>query len=124
MYALFSGNISAGTLPAAEGVTQAIPVQSPVPEGRIRIRGHLLVTGNASAGTITIRIRQGTTTGGTQVYTTGALTAAVSAALSIPFEFEDDTNWINGAGQYVITSVDSAGAGTVNGGYVAVEVIP
>lgn len=122
MFVLADTAIASGALPAAEGIIQSLVADAEEPTA-VRIRGHVLVTGNATAGTITIRIRQGSVTG-TQVYTSGALSAAASAVLSIPFDVKDTSNYAATGGTYELTAVDSAGAGTVNGGYLAVEVIP
>lgn len=121
---LNSQNIGSGVLPAAEGVIASISqTLGGAHAQRLRIRGHLLVTGNAGAGTITLRLRQGSLTGA-QIYTTGALTAAAAATLAIPFEYEDGSDWIYANSLWVLTAIGSAGAGTFNGGYMALELVP
>ena len=120
---LTSVNISSGAIPASEGVIQSLVAVTVAPDGRVRIRGHVNVTGNASAGTITVNVRRGTTISGLQVYTSGAITYGAAATGQIVFEAEDDANWVFTNGNYVITAADSAGAGTLNGGYVEIEIL-
>lgn len=82
--------------------------------GGFRINGVLSFTGNASASTVTIKVRQGVGTSGTTVYTSPAITVAAGAVMTVPYDCQDLTD---GANTYTVTATFSgapANSGTVN----------
>ena len=88
------------------------------------IQGVVNGTGNASASTITVKVRQGSnTTTGTQVGTTGAVGVAAGAVFSIPFAFLDASAASAGVTNYSVTTTASAaqGASGAMTGAVSVE---
>lgn len=76
--------------------------------GGFRINGVLTFTGNASASTATIKVRQGSGTSGTTVYTSPALTVAAAAVVALPFDCIDT---VQGANQYTVTLTASGAPG-------------
>lgn len=94
--------------------------------GGTRVNGMLSFTGNATASTLVIKVRQGSGTGGTVVYTSPAITVAAGAVMAVPFDCQD---LVQGATQYTVTATFSgapAASGAVNAtialadvGYVA-----
>ena len=69
-----------------------------------RINGIVSFTGNASASTVTIKVRQGVGTSGTTVYTSGAVTVAAGAVMTVPYDCQDTTQ---GTNTYTITATFS-----------------
>lgn len=74
------------------------------------LTGVLTATGNGSASTITVKIRQGSGTGGTTVYTSPAITVAAAAVVSIPYSALDTTAASVGVAQYTVTATASLAA--------------
>lgn len=82
--------------------------------GGFRLNGVLTFTGNASASTATVKVRQGSGTSGTTVYTSPAITVAAGAVVAVPFDCQDLTA---GAEQYTVTltaSLAPGNSGAVN----------
>ena len=87
------------------------------------MRGVVTFTGNASASTCTIKVRQGSnTTSGTAVYTSPAITVAAGAVVSIPFAVLDQSAAGTGVANYSVTQTNSGAAGNSGAitGYVEV----
>lgn len=125
---VISAPIASGTLAASETAIATLVAPSVYPLARSRIRGHVNLTGNATAGTVTLRVRQGSATG-TLLYTAVASVVA-SGKWQIVFEVEDTSGWMwpgstpSADNQtYVITAVHSVGTGTIDGGYACVEAL-
>ena len=97
-----------GFVPAA-GSTNSV-------SGGVVIRGVIILTGNAVAGTVTVKIMRN---GNQQVDSTSSqpLTLAAGQVIAIPFEFTDRLNpQVNNQWFYTIT-VNPSQAGTVNKAY-------
>lgn len=83
--------------------------------GGFRLSGMLAFTGNASASTVTIKVRQGTGTSGTVIYTSPAITVAAAAVMAVPYDCQDTTQGVN---TYTVTATFSgapAASGAVAG---------
>lgn len=97
---------------------------NPSNNDNIGIRGSLYLTGNASASTVTIKVRQGSGTGGTVVFTSPALTVAAAAVVSLSYDALDTSP--GSTTQYTVTMTASAApgnSGNVTGTLVAFPVI-
>lgn len=91
-------------------VTTPVVAASPTGGQGNVITGVLTFTGNASASTVTIKVRQGSGTGGTTVYTSPAITAAAAAVMSVPFATLDTAAASTGVSQYTVTATASLAA--------------
>jgi hypothetical protein len=91
-------------------VTSPLVAATPVGGQGNLISGNLTFTGNASASTVTIKVRQGSGTGGTTVYTSPAITVAAAAVMDIPFFALDATAASAGVSQYTVTATASGAA--------------
>ncbi|HEY1213256.1 MAG TPA: hypothetical protein VGE93_06455 [Bryobacteraceae bacterium] len=80
----------------------------------MKISGMINFSGNASASTVTLKVRQGTGTSGTVVWTSPALTVAAAAVAQLPYEAQD---LVQGVATYTLTATFSAApaVATVNG---------
>jgi hypothetical protein len=121
---LYSVNIGSQSILTSETILATLPVSTPNALGRVRIRGHLNMQAGASTSSFTVIVRQGTTTSGTQIYSSGAISSGATSIRPGVFEVEDDTNWIQNPGQYVVTCTAASGSGTCLSGYATVELIP
>lgn len=74
------------------------------------IHGMLSFTGNASASTLTIKVRQGSGVSGTTVYTSPAITVAAAAVMAVPFYALDTSAASAGVAQYTVTATASLAA--------------
>lgn len=83
------------------------------------IEGMLNVTPGTSTTAVVVKVRQGSTTAGTQVGTSMTHTLAAAANGSIPFAVEDAAPVANAGNVYCVTLTQTAGAaaGTVNYAY-------
>ena len=91
----------------------------------IRVSGNYNVTPGTAATSVTMRLRQGTTTGGTQVG--GAQQTQVIAAdpQTISFSFQDTTGYLQQPGgpfPYVITAQQAAATGNATSNMIETEV--
>lgn len=91
-------------------VTTPIVAATPVGGQGNVISGILTFTGNASASTVTIKVRQGSGTGGTTVYTSPAITVAAAAVMDVPFLALDTAAASAGVSQYTVTATASLAA--------------
>lgn len=91
-------------------VTSPIVASTPVGGQGNLISGNLTFTGNASASTVTIKVRQGSGTGGTTVYTSPAITVAAAAVADIAFFALDTSAESVGVSQYTVTATASLAA--------------
>lgn len=107
---------------AAEGVilTCAALPSDAVPGTPVRISGYINITAGTSTTAVVVKIRQGSTTGGTQVGNSITHTLAAGATASIYFDVIDNSQISTG---YCITGTQTAGAanGTVNDASITVE---
>lgn len=127
VYGPVAATISATDSGTSETVVATTPTISSAAAGGAgySIRGVISFTGNASASTATIKVRQGSnTTSGTAVYTSPALTVAAAAVVSIPFAALDLTAAATGVSNYSITLTNSAAAGASGAITGYVEVMP
>lgn len=127
VYGPIAMNISGTDSGTSETVVATTPTMSSAPAGGAgyAVRGFVSFTGNGSASTATIKIRQGAnTTSGTTVYTSPAVTVAAAAVVAIPFGVLDQTAAGTGLSNYSITLTASGAPGNSGaiGGYV--EVMP
>lgn len=127
VYGPISMNISGTDSGTSETVIATTPTMSAAPAGGAgySIRGVVSFTGNASASTATIKVRQGAnTTSGTAVYTSPAITVAAAAVVSIPFGVVDQSAAGTGLSNYSVTLTASGAPG--NSGAITgyVEVMP
>ncbi|HWV47411.1 MAG TPA: hypothetical protein VN039_15545 [Nitrospira sp.] len=127
VYGPVAANIAATNTGTTEAVIATTPTISSAPAGGAgySVRGVVTFTGNASASTCTLKVRQGSnTTSGTAVYTSPAITVAAGAVVSIPFACLDLTAAGTGVANYSVTQTNSGGAG--NSGTIVgyVEVMP
>lgn len=100
---------NSGTTEAVIGTTPTMSAVDPGGAGYV-IHGVLSFTGNASASTCTIKVRQNSSTG-TVVYTSPALTVAAAAVVTLSFFGVDASAEAGGVTNYVITQTNSAAAG-------------
>ena len=112
------------TLTAATEVVVIVKVVESSPgggaaQGRV-IRGVLNATGGATGGAWSLKVRQGSTTSGTQVGTTDTITFPATTTISIPFSKQDLS--AQGAGTYCVTLTAAGSNGTMNDGCLEVEV--
>lgn len=127
VYGPVAANIVATDSGTTETVVATTPTISVAPAGGAgyAVRGVISFTGNASASTATIKVRQGAnTTTGTAIYTSPAITVAAGAVVSIPFAALDQTAAATGVSNYSVTLTNSAAAaasGAISG---YVEVMP
>lgn len=105
-------NISATNSGTGEAAIATTPTMSSVYPGGAGylIHGVVQFTGNASASTTTLKIRQNSSTG-TTVFTSSAITVAAGAVVCIPFLYVDYTATAGGVANYVLTQTNSAAAG-------------
>lgn len=96
----------------AETAMVTTPVVSAAPVGGQGnyISGNLTFTGNASASTCVIKVRQGSGTAGTTVYTSPAVTVAAAAVMNLPFACLDASAASAGVAQYTVTATASLAA--------------
>lgn len=125
VYGPVAANISATNSGTSEAVLATTPTVASTPAGGggYSIKGVVTFTGNASASTCVIKVRQGAnTTSGTAVYTSPAITVAAAAVVSIPFAVQDITAAGTGVANYSVTQTNSAAAGASGAitGYVEV----
>jgi len=104
--------VGASTGFTAETAMATSPLVATVPVGGQGnyISGILTFTGNASASTVTIKIRQGSGTSGTTVYTSPAITVAAAAVMDVAFAALDTTAASAGVSQYTVTATASLAA--------------
>jgi hypothetical protein len=104
--------VGASTAFTAETAMVTSPLVSSAPVGGQGnyISGVLTFTGNASASTCVIKVRQGSGVAGTTVYTSPAVTVAAAAVMSIPFAALDTTAAAVGVAQYTVTATASLAA--------------
>lgn len=95
----------------AEAVLATTPTVSSAPVGGQGnyISGVVAGTGNASASTVTLRVRQNSLTG-TVVYTSPAVTVGAAGVFSIPFAALDTAAASAGVANYVVTATASLAA--------------
>lgn len=103
--------VGASTGFTAETVMATTPTVSTVAVGGQGnyIAGVLTFTGNASASTCVIKVRQNSISG-TTVYTSPAVTVAAAAVMSIPFAALDTAAAGAGVANYVVTATASLAA--------------
>jgi hypothetical protein len=89
------------------------------PQGRV-IHGYVNVLSGATGGAYTLKVRQGTTTAGTQVGTSDTITLPATTNMSIPFSKQD--NSAAGAGSYCVTLTAAGSNGTMEDGCLEIEV--
>jgi hypothetical protein len=100
-------------------VTTPLVAASPVGGQGNVISGMLSFTSNASASVVVIKIRQGSGTGGTTVYTSPAYTTAAAQVIAIPFAALDTSAAATGVAQYTVTAnATLAGTAAVCTAYV------
>jgi len=104
--------VGASTAFTAETAMATSPLVSTVPVGGQGnyIAGILTFTGNASASTVTIKVRQGSGVSGTTVYTSPAITVAAAAVMDVPFACLDTSAAAAGVSQYTVTATASLAA--------------
>jgi hypothetical protein len=116
-------NISATNTGTTEAVVATSPTVASTPAGGAgyMVEGVVTFTGNASASTCTLKIRQNSVSG-TTVYTSPAITVAAAAVVSIPIGQLDLSAAASGVANYVITQTNSAAAGASGAvtGYIKV----
>ncbi len=95
----------------AEAVMATTPTVSSAPVGGQGnfIQGVLTGTGNGSASTVVVKVRQNSLSG-TTVYTSPAITVAAAAVFSIPFAALDTSAAVTGVANYVVTATASLAA--------------
>lgn len=104
--------VGASTAFTAETAMVTTPIVAATPvggQGNV-ISGTLSFTGNASASTVTIKVRQGSGTSGTVVYTSPAITVAAAAVAQIGFCGVDSSAASVGVAQYTVTATASLAA--------------
>lgn len=104
--------VGASTAFTAETAMVTTPIVAATPvggQGNV-ITGVLTFTGNASASTVTIKVRQGSGTGGTTVYTSPAITVAAAAVMDIAYIALDTAAASVGVSQYTVTATASLAA--------------
>lgn len=84
------------------------------------ITGNVVLQGNAAASTVVLKIVQGTSTGGTAVYTSPSITVAAGAVVSLSVTGIDTTQ--GGVSQYSIVVTPSAATQAVTGGVATISV--
>jgi hypothetical protein len=119
------GNIANGALPGSEGSIATIAANPT--SAKVRVHGHVICQCSSTAGTVTLRLRQGSVTG--NIVYINTVSHVSSEQKAIPFEVEDDSGWITQAnpgtnGLYVLTAADSGGTGLLNGGTIYLESVP
>jgi hypothetical protein len=104
--------VGASTGFTAETAMAVTPLVSSAPVGGQGnyISGILHFTGNASASTCVIKVRQGSGVSGTTVYTSPAVTVAAAAVMDIPFAALDTSAASAGVAQYTVTATASLAA--------------
>lgn len=91
----------------------------------VKVNGFINVTAGTAATLATIRVREGSGTGGTLVYETEPFTVAAGSEYQVPYEALDATGFASGAGaQWTVTIQFTAATGnsTVNGASINVSV--
>lgn len=118
-------NLSAtvgGTTETAVGSTEPFTSSQSAGNG-CRVNGIVSFTGNASASTVTLKVRQGVGIGGTTVYTSPAITVAAAAVMSVPYDCIDTSAQNTpGIAAYTVTATFSlapGAAGAVTGTILA-----
>jgi hypothetical protein len=99
-------------VPAAEtavwtSIAESVGVE-PNNQG-LRIRGVLTLTGNASASTVVIKVRQGSGVAGATVYTSPALTVGAAGVAALAFDCLDAAP-VQGNNIYTVTATPSLAA--------------
>lgn len=112
VYGPIAANFSATNSGTSETVLATTPTMSSASPGGAgyAIEAVVYFTGNASASTSTFKIRQNTSSG-TTVFTSGAITVAAAAVVTIPIAYVDYTALAGGVADYVLTQTNSAAAG-------------
>lgn len=111
------------TSETAAVVTPALPVSPPGAATGIVIRGNINFTAGTGATFVTIRVRQGSGTGGTAVYTGTPVTVVAAAVYDLAFEAIDTS--LVPASQYTVTVTQTAasGNGTVNQAEIETDLV-
>lgn len=122
-YAQIGAAVTATT--TAETVAAVLPPDSnllPDAIGRV-VRGYLNITTGAGTTAVVIRVRTGTTTGGTLVGAANTHTLAAGASASIPFSEIDTAAAAPANNQYCVTFQQTAATanGTANDGAIVLE---
>lgn len=104
--------VGASTGFTAETAMATTPLVSAAPVGGQGnyISGILTFTGNASASTVVVKVRQGSGVAGTTVYTSPAITVAAAAVMDVPFAALDTAAASAGVSQYTVTATASLAA--------------
>jgi hypothetical protein len=104
--------VGASTAFTAETAMATSPQVSSAPVGGQGnyITGILTFTGNASASTVTVKVRQGSGITGTTVYTSPAITVAAAAVMDVPFAALDTAAAAAGVSQYTVSATASLAA--------------
>lgn len=113
--------VGVSTAFTAETAMVTTPIVSAAPvggQGNL-VQGVLTFTGNASASTVVIKVRQGSGVAGTTVYTSPAVTVAAAAVAAVPFMALDSAAAATGVAQYTVTATASLAA---TGGVASVTV--
>ena len=126
---LVDNNVVGTSTGTTEAVTAALPFDSPVPQGRVRLRVNIQITTGTGGTQITVKIRQGPTSGitGAVVATTGTLVTVASDTYTFQLEGLDTTDYIFGPGAgggWVVTVTENSGTWTVNSIYACAELVP
>lgn len=119
VYGPIATNVSGTNAGTSEGVVATTPTVSSAPAGGAgyAVEGVLTFTGNASASTVVVKVRQNSISG-TTVYTSPAITVAAAAVMAVPFATVDLSAAATGVANYVVTTTASgafAASGAVAG---------
>jgi|SRR5215469_7447104 len=125
---LYTALVSAGiTNPpgSAEATLVATPnliADNAGPNNPVTIEGVIALTAGTGVTSVSVRIRQGPTTGGVQIGPTAAVTLAAGNSAIIPFQVTDATTYLNAASPYSVNVVCTGATGATTITYVAVQV--
>lgn len=97
------------TAETAMATTPLLP-STPVGGQGNYISGLLTFSANAAASTVIIRVRQGSGTAGTVVYTSPTFTVGAAAVTELTFACLDQTAASTGVSQYTVTATASLAA--------------
>lgn len=119
VYGPVAVNVAGTNSGTSEGVVVTTPTIASTPAGGAgyAIEGVLTFTGNASASTVVVKVRQNSISG-TTVYTSPAITVAAAAVMAVPFAAVDISAAGTGVANYVVTTTASgafAASGAVAG---------
>jgi hypothetical protein len=117
-----AGSVSVPTTTETAAITSPVLSLPPTPNGVV-VRGNVNITAGTAATSVTVRVRQGSGTGGTAVGNAQVVTVAAGLVYDLAIEVEDTSG--PPSAQYTITVQQGAatGNGTINQAEIETDLV-